>query len=346
MIQKEFCTDGLNAYSGYYLDRKKLLQSASGGGASAIAEAIINEGGVVFGVCYTPDFKNAEFACIENINDLYKIKGSKYIETQKRILQKNGEYKSVYSTVAEKLQSGVEVLFIGLGCDVAALYSFLKGKDISTSSLYTADLICMGSTSSEVAKQYINFLEKKYKSKVVDFSVRYKKQGWLPIYIFTKFENGKTFTTKFHDSDYGYAFSHYYVKKACCQCEFKGHNHVCDLTLGDYWGITKDMNGYNPDGVSIFITRTKHGEQLINKIDRTEFLLQKTDVAFAIANNPMYYLSRKQEPKWKQFHENLYSKGLHYAVIADKGVGVYMRSFVSKLCPTPVKSLIKKIITR
>ena len=251
----------------------------------------------------------------------------------------------MYKVVAEKLQSGVSVLFTGLGCDVAGLYSFLKVKNIDTSNLFTVDLICFGPTSSEVAKQYTDSLEKKFNSKIIDFSVRYKKHGWTPHYIFAKFENGKIFTTNFYASDYGYAFS-IYARPSCYSCKFKGKNHQADLTVGDFWGITPEMDSYNPDGVSIFIVRTERGEKLISKINRNDFKIQTADVNFAISHNRMYYECRKKPQKWEIFDKNLKSKGLHYAVKKDKGILKYIRLFVVRMMPRSVKNVIKRIIHR
>ncbi len=338
----------MSAYSGYYLDKEKLLQSSSGGGASAISEAIINEGGVVFGACYSKDFKSAEFACVEKLEELHKLKTSKYIETSKRIFQ-NGEYKSIYLAVAEKLQSGSTVLFTGLGCDVAALYSFLRAKNVDTSSLFTVDLICYGPTSSEVAKQYTDSLEKRFASKIIDFSVRYKKHGWTPAYIFAKFENGKIFTKNFYASDYGYAFS-VHARLSCYSCKFRGKNHQADLTLGDYWGLTPDMKEYNQNGVSIFIVRTERGEELIAKINKNEFKLQRTDVDFALSHNTMYYKTRKKSQTWEMFDKHLTTKGLHYAVVKDQSFPKRfiktIRPIIISILPNSVKNIIKKLLKK
>ena len=145
----EFDCSGLKAYSGYFKDTEKLLQSSSGGAATALSELILTRGGVIFGSVYSADFRTPEFACIERKEDLHSLKGSKYAETSKRVFHE-GEYKALWPLVAEKLESGLTVLFTGLGCDVAALKSFLKARGTDTSNLYTVDLICFGSTLQEV----------------------------------------------------------------------------------------------------------------------------------------------------------------------------------------------------
>lgn len=45
----------------------------------------------------------------------------------------------------------------------------------------------------EVHRKFIEDLEKKYKSRVVSFNERYKKEGWVPSYLKVVFENGKVY---------------------------------------------------------------------------------------------------------------------------------------------------------
>ena len=69
-MDSKFNSSKLTAYSGFFHDKEKLLQSASGGGATAISEEFIKHGGVVFGVTYSHDFKSAQFAYVETPEDL------------------------------------------------------------------------------------------------------------------------------------------------------------------------------------------------------------------------------------------------------------------------------------
>ena len=48
-------------YGSYLEDESKLLQSASGGAATALSEFMLAEGGYVAGVAYSKDFYNAEY---------------------------------------------------------------------------------------------------------------------------------------------------------------------------------------------------------------------------------------------------------------------------------------------
>lgn len=343
-----FDTSRLRAYSGYYVDTSKLKESASGGAASALAETVLARNGVVFGVGYTSDFKGAEYFCIERIEDLKKIKGSKYIETAKRVFY-NGEYQSVYRLVEQKLKEAREVIFFGLGCTVAALYAVLKKRNVDSSNLYTVELICHGTTPAKVAQSFVEDLENKYRSKIVDFSVRYKKIGWTPAYIRAQFQNKRIYEIPFYSSEYGYAFN-LYSRSSCYHCSFRGESHRGDLTIGDYWGLTSKMNGYNKNGVSIIITQTPKGELLLSRVEPSIFHIIPTDLEFALENNQMYYRCRTKSPKWEKFGNYLKEYGLHYAVTNSEGIiqRLLRKSslfvWAGKITPGSIKCIIKRIL--
>ncbi len=149
-------------YGGYIDDDNELMQSASGGIATALAEQMIDAGGYVAGVAYSEDFYKAEYIIINDKNDLEKLKGSKYVETEK---------KDIYKKVQSLLMQGEKVLFIGLPCTVAAMYKFLGER---VENLLTCELICHGPTLAKVHKEYISYLEQVYNSKIIEFSVRHK----------------------------------------------------------------------------------------------------------------------------------------------------------------------------
>lgn len=307
-----FDYSGLITYSGYYKNDDCLLSCASGGAVSAISEAIIKRGGVVFGVSYSDDFKRAEWKCVDNVEDLWCLRGSKYCDTVKEIVI-NGEAKSLYSVFEEKIKKDRLVLFVGLGCDVAALKLFCDSKNIDTEKLYTVEIICHGPTYAMVQRQYIEELEHKYNSKIIDFSARYKKDGWTPAYIHAEFDNGYVYEVPFTSSEFHFAFAHL-SKNGCYNCKFKGQNHKADIACGDFWGLTKNMSGWNDNGVSVLFVQSQKGNRLIQMIDENIFHLEPADTKLALENNPLYYQCRYKDKYHDKFEEMLKKHGLHYAV--------------------------------
>ena len=59
-------------YGGYIDDETKLLQSSSGGLATALSEFFLEQGGYVAGVAYSKDFYKAEYTIIHNISVDYR----------------------------------------------------------------------------------------------------------------------------------------------------------------------------------------------------------------------------------------------------------------------------------
>lgn len=302
----------LTAYSGYYIDKESLLKTASGGAASILAESIIERGGVVFGVSYSEDFKRAEWKCVDNKADLECLKGSKYCDTVKEIVI-NGIHHNLYLFLEDKIKEKRLVLFIGLGCDVAAVKAFCNSKKLDTTNLYTVEIICHGPTYSLVQKQYIEELEKNHNSKVTSFSTRYKKHGWTPPYIRAEFKNGSVYEVPLTSSEYHFAFAHL-SKPGCYSCKFKGENHKADIACGDYWGLTQSMSGWNENGVSILLAQSPKGEVLKQMIDENVFHIEIADTAFALKNNPLYYKCREKDKYHDKFAKMLKKHGLHYAV--------------------------------
>lgn len=315
---------GIKAYAGYYNDHTILNNSASGGAASIFAEEIIRTGGIVYGAVFSPSFISAEFGRFSSVEQLAPFKGSKYIPTKKQVWV-NGEYKSVYSLVAEDLTAGKQVLFCGLGCDIGALLRFLKTKQVDTTKLFTIDLICHGPTPQLVAEKFVAEVEKKYRAKIKSMNMRSKNETWAKSpHLHIEFDNGKVYDQRFYDSDYGYAFAHL-ACKPCMACQFKGEKHLADITIGDYWGVTKEMPGWNENGVSLILVRTNKGQEFLDRIDKSVFTLSEADLDIALEHNPMFWKSRDYDPVSEVFEKLLRSNGLHYAVKKTMGFNQKIR---------------------
>lgn len=310
----------LNATYGYYKNTDKLKKSASGGVASAMSEAVIKEGGAVYGVVYRDDFKSACYQRADSLEQIERFKGSKYFVPE--LVMPNGE--SVFSDIEKTLNEGKTVLFIGLGCMVGALKKYAESHKLDETKLYTVDLICHGPMLASAQADFVARLETKYKSKLVDFTMRYKKTGWTPNYIRAEFANGKCYEEPFYETELGYAFKTY-SRKSCFSCKFKGHDHVADVTVGDYWGLKSGMHGYNKNGVSIMLSKTEKGNELLAKIDSSAFLIEKADIDTAIVNNPMFEESRVNPAYYDAFDKDFKEHGLHYACIRSPEFKAYKK---------------------
>lgn len=232
------------------------------------------------------------------------------------------------------------VLVIGLPCEIASVMAYLLNNRIDTSNLYLCDLICHGPTSSKVADEYIQALESKFKSRIVDFSVRYKKDGWTPPYLRAVFENGREYVERFYSTDYGIAFSRY-SRPSCYQCRFKGENHVADITIGDHWGLDGDSPLYNKNGVSVALVRTKKGQEMLTGL--SGFHITETDTDKAVQGNRMYSKSKSyNKAQYERFSKDFAEKGLRYACFR----ALSFKQRIVRLLPSGVVAIAYKVLKR
>lgn len=288
----------LKVYGGYVND-KEVLSCSSGGIGTALAREMIRRGGYVIGVAYSKDFYKAEYIVARSEADLERLKGSKYIDV--------ANINKIYTVTKEYLENNKQILFFGLPCVIGALRKNLQKE---YDNLITVELICNGPTYSDIHFQYVKYLEKKFKSKIVDFSVRYKKEKWSPSYLYAKFENGKEFIKEFYQTEYGFAMA-IYGKSACYKCKFKGNNRQADLMIGDFWGISSTNIEYNELGTSVVFAHTRRGDQFIN--ETKGITLFETSFENAVRNNLMVIQSKEEHRERKKFEDLFKKKGLIYA---------------------------------
>lgn len=318
----------ISIYGGYINNNKDLLESASGGMATALSRRMIRDGGYVAGVVYSEDMYSAEYIVTNDEKDLDRLKGSKYIDANKN---------DIYNKVKKLLDAGEKVLFTGLPCIVGAL-NLMLGREYD--NLITCELVCHGPTHTQVHAQYVRYLEEKYGSKVVDFSVKHKEGKWIPTYLYAKFEDGQVFKKEFADTEYGYAFT-VYGKNACYKCKFKGNNRTADIMIGDFWGVSEKDRFYNELGVSVVFVHTAKGQKYLESID--ELTLFETDFETAVRKNQKVIVSKKKHPEKDSFEKNFKEGGLMYAIEKSSFKSVNAKRGIYNKLPGFVRPLGRKI---
>ena len=318
----------MTVYGGYIDDNGKLLESASGGIATALAEKMIFIGGYVAGVAYDSTYKNIEYVLINSFEEIQRLKGSKYAESRK-----NGIYKKVKDLLAE----GKQVLFIGLPCEVSALKKVV-GKEYD--SLITCELICHGPTSIKVHQEYLSYLERKQKSTIVDFNVRYKKHGWEPSYLRAVFANGAVFERPFYETEYGRAFA-IMTRRACFQCMFKDCNTDGDIMIGDYWGAKPGDPFWNDNGVSVIFVHNNKGQVYLDSLENIR--LFESDYDHAVKPNQNVITQRQLPYNYDKFAEQFAQHGLFYAVKRRMGMKKRLVAAVKHMIPASALPFIKKM---
>ena len=126
-------------------DLEALKHSQSGGAFMAIAEKIIQNGGVVYGVGSGEHFK-VEHQRATTIDECKLFRGSKYVQS---------DLGDTFRNIKKDLLDKKEVLFVGTPCQVAGLKSYISPK--YRNQLLLVDLVCHGVPSPKVWDEYLSY---------------------------------------------------------------------------------------------------------------------------------------------------------------------------------------------
>ena len=280
------------ACSSYDTDSK--LNSSSGGAFYLLASSIISNGGIVFGVKMSQDYRFSLFTSISSNKELFSILGSKYIQARTE---------RIYKTVNQELESGKLVLFSGTPCHIAALKNYLNKK---YDNLFLVDLSCHGVPSEKAWNYYLDCKEEKENAKVVSASFRNKESGWKEFSLSTDYSNGSHHAETFTKDSFGKAFNKRLLFRPSCEhCRFKGLNRWSDLTLADFWGIDEITDAFaDCKGTSLIIVHTEKGARMIENIRNLAKIIPVSHEQ-GTRRNPYIYRSVVPHSNKKKFFELL-----------------------------------------
>lgn len=260
-------------------DAAEVASSTSGGIASVLAREVIAKGGVVFGAAFDP-FPVVRHIGIETDAGIESLKGSKYVES---------DIKDALREVKELLLAGRRVLFIGLPCQVSALYGILHGDD---ENLITVDLICHGKPPRKLFVHWVSELEHKLGANIKRYWFRNKRGcGWNDAKTFMHYvelDNGRLVEIPSRWNWYGrYFLGNASFMSGCYKCPFAKIPRVADLTCGDFWGAGADQRfmRYVESGLSLVSVQSKKGESLLDEVAGMADVIP-VDSAFALKCNP------------------------------------------------------------
>lgn len=231
-------------YQGWAEDEGVRALASSGGVATALSLAFVNDGGIVCSCLFeSGEFK---FAFASAVDGVKRFAGSKYVKSNP---------KGVYANIKEYLKKTTKVLFIGLPCQVAAVKNY-AGDD---KNLYTVDLICHGTPSPKFLEMYLkengyslmNLKDVKFRKKNI-FYLSDDYNGIKPVRVRDRY------TLSFLNS--------LNYTENCYSCRYASSERVSDITLGDSWGTTLSQEE-KAKGISLILCQTKKGEDLLKIAD-------------------------------------------------------------------------------
>lgn len=275
-------------------------QSSSGGIFTMLAERVIQEGGIVFGVRFNEQWE-AVFDYADTVEGLAAFRGSKYVQAR---------VGNAFKEVRDFLKKGRKVLFTGTPCQVAALRHFLNRE---YDNLLLVDFICHGVPSPKVWRLYldevkedaqraknsvsfplIHSIAKRNASvsgndvEIRSISFRDKRKGWKKFSFVLSLAkpsgdgklNTVSFSHIFRENHYMRIFlDNVILRPSCYDCKAKEGRSGSDLTIADFWGIDK-LNPLMDDdkGTSLVLVDTNKGTEMFSVLQLNSWQTQYEDV--------------------------------------------------------------------
>ena len=265
--------------------------SRSGGMFIAAADWILANGGVIYGAGYGDGFYVMHKRASDK-DGLFEFKGSKYVQS---------DMNTIFQQVIDDLRNDKYVLFSGTPCQTSGLYSCL-GK-VNTEKLYVCDIVCHGTPSPSIWKDYLAFSEKRYKSKVTKTDFRDKKYGWNTHIESLWFENGKKVSSELYTKLF---YKHIMFRPSCGNCKYTNTRRPADITLADFWGIQKAVPGFDDNkGVSLVFLNTEKGRKLFETVNEN-LEYKPSNVKDCMQHNLQKpsIISDQTESFWKDYAAN------------------------------------------
>lgn len=291
------------AYAFKIADKKKRIKCQSGGAFTALAEKLIEDGWVVYGVSYERPY--AVYKRVDRLQDLGQLAGSKYVQARlDRICDIEGD-----------LRSGKCVLFSGTPCYCSAVLSYCKVKNVDTSALVTIEFLCHGVPSPKLFRYYLESTEKKLGFQSDTFIFRDKGiDGWGGYYSCLKRGDD---IKKVSKSWLNIFRSDRYLRESCYNCRYTSWNRSADITISDLWNIKKACASFGDvNGVSMILFNSTKGSKLYRCFEsKGECSEVKLDaINQPPLSKPVSYQDDRVEIDWKNgsFDENAQRIMEHY----------------------------------
>ena len=331
---ENYIVENQEYYACHNNDEVEWKLSSSGGIFRVIADYVIQQGGYVAGAIYDETLVVRHFIT-NKIEDLEKFRGSKYVQSDTR---------AIFREVRDALKTGAPMLFTGTPCQVEAIKNYLRKP---FENLLTCDIICTSVPSPLVFRDYINFLEKKYGSKVAKVNMKDKTKGWPYAKTRVYFENGKSIFDNIDADLWIKAWSSELINRPGCeQCRFTNYNRPGDVTIGDCWPVFHKKNAFSsPNGISQLMINTAKGHHIFESIkDKltlkpiTKEYAWQSKLEYPIVNNPL------SEEFWRDYQdigfERVARKYWEYSLLK-----YYKRRYLRRLLGIPsliVHKILKK----
>lgn len=263
-----------NKYIARISNKDDLLKSTSGGIFYAVAEYVIKNDGVVFGVVIDEEF-SIYHKSADKLSELEAFRGSKYVQS---------DTKNTFREAKKTLEENKLVLYSGTPCQIAGLRKFLN-KDYD--KLICVDIFCRSVASPLLFEKYIEMKSGEL-GNINKVKFRDKSRGYDYPCMMIEYKKGKK--TKVYkrgsesDEWLRLFLSNEGDRPSCKDCIVTRTGYFGDITIGDY-NSSKNLPERWKDnsGVSLIIVNTKKGLEIINNL---EIISKKEILDFKEKNSP------------------------------------------------------------
>ena len=302
--------------------------SSSGGIFAVLAEAILAEGGAVFGAVFDENMQVCHQMAEDN-RGLALLQQTKYVQSI---------VGNTYADAEDALRRGRKVLFSGTPCQIAGLKSYL-GSDHE--NLLTIDLICHGVPSPGIWARYLQELTDGRPLKAVTF--RNKQKGIRDVTLDYTLTDGQMIQEKYADSLYIKGFiQNLYLRPSCHECPFKGKLRCSDLTIGDFWGAKEYLpHMEHRNGVSAVLVHSAKGKMWLGRC-ADALVMETTAIEKATVWNESLLKPAIPSPNRSSFWQDLDSVPLMDAIREHLIVPPVQRTSISRCLISKLKGRIKK----
>jgi len=235
-----------------------LKRSTSGGAFTALSDAILKEGGAVYGADFDEHF-NVVHKRGETAEQRDGMRFSKYVQSS---------LAGIYEQIQNDLEKGRIVLFTGTPCQCAGMKARFE-TSLFKDRLVLCDLICHSVPSAKIWADYKKLLEEENNGKLTAVQFRSKKHQWKREnsnkgFLFSiNNEPNYREDNRFYDQ---FIKGNFIVRPSCYDCGFTDVKRASDITIADYWGIERfNEKLYDPLGVSLIMVNSEKGEALFQR---------------------------------------------------------------------------------
>ena len=305
--QKDIC------FYGWHRDDEIRKQSTSGAAFIGIVQVFRDRGySHFYGAAYDDNM------CVHHIDvnyeEIKQLRCSKYVQSR---------MEQCYLEIKNNLKNGEKVLFSGTPCQVDGLIKFLRGKYID--NLFTVALVCHGVSSPKAFKKYISEVENESHAKVNMIRFRDKRllDGKLSHRFTTlKMSDGKVLAST--DNIYTTAFGIGIMdRESCYFCPYSSPSGAGDITIGDFWGLEKNIHGIEDEiskGISLLIPHSDKADSIMDQL-KIYMELHEVPLSYAVNDRQRQLIRPIERPKARDyFLDDVLNKGKSFHAEAKKAI--------------------------